>query len=199
VKPLFAVVVLVLAAAGCGAAAKPNADGRWARAIVLRPADLPTFTAAAPAPGKTCLPAHLDMQTGFGRSQQFTDGGRTVAARAWVFQSQEQASKGFRNLVARDYAACLARGGVAGGRIIGTRQAPFGAATTGDRFHGIHVLVRLAQGGTQFTVFVDLLFLRYGRALADAAFTSTGQPFGNAAETAVISPMSVRMHHPPRA
>ena len=58
-------------------------------------------------------------------------------------------------------------------------------------------LLRVVQSGIRFTVFVDLVFVRHGRAVADAAFTSTGVPFGEAAETATIGRMSARMSRPP--
>ena len=172
-------------------------DGRWARAIVLRHEDLPNWGAEAPSGGKTCLPAHLDGQTAFARSQQFSSSSQNVTARAWVFPEERRATTGFRRLVALDYAKCLAREGVTGARIVATRQARFGAVTTGDRFRGIRVTAHVVQGGIRFTVFVDLVFLRRGRAVADAAFTSTGVPFGEAAETAAVGRMSTRMRQPP--
>lgn len=172
-------------------------DGRWARAIVVRHEDLPTWKTEPPSSGKTCLPAHLDGQTAFARSQQFSSSAQSVTARAWVFPEEQHATTGFRRLVALDYARCLAREGVIGARILGTKQQRFGVATTGDRFRGIRVTVRVVQSGIRFTVFVDLVFVRHGRAVADAAFTSTGVPFGEAAETATIGRMSARMSRPP--
>jgi len=188
---------LMLTATAAGGGPGRAKDGRWARAIVLRHEDLPTFDAEAPSSGKTCLPGHLDGQTAFARSKQFSSSATSVTARAWVFPEEKHATTGFRKLVALDYARCLATEGVVGARIVHTKQKRFGAVTTGDRFRGIRVTVRLIQSGLRFTVYVDLVFLRRGRAVADAAFTSTGVPFGEAAETATVGRMSVRMQHPP--
>jgi hypothetical protein len=172
-------------------------DGRWAREIVIRHEDLPTWSAEAPSRGKTCLPAHLDGQTAFARSQQFSSRSQSVTARAWVFPEERRATTGFCRVVALDYANCLAREGVIGARIVKTKQERFGAITTGDRFRGTRVTVHVVRSGIRFTVYVDLVFLRRGRAVADAAFTSTGVPFGEAAETSTIGQMSARMARPP--
>lgn len=188
---------LVVAAGATAAPADRGRDGRWAHAIVIRHEDLPTWAAEPPSSGKTCLPAHLDGQTAFARSQQFSSRAQSVTARAWVFPEERHATTGFRRLVALDYAKCLAQEGVVGARIVRTKQERFGAVTSGDRFRGIRVTVRVVQNGIRFTVFVDLVFLRRGRAVADAAFTSTGVPFGEAAETATIGRMSTRMARPP--
>jgi hypothetical protein len=194
----LAVCTVLVAAAGAGAATADRVrDGRWARAIVIRQEDLPMWAAEAPSSGKTCLPAHLDGQTAFARSRQFSSSAQSVTARAWVFPDERHATRGFRRLVRLDYASCLEREGVIGARIVATKQEPFGAATTGDRFRGIRVTAHVVQTGLRFTVYVDLVFLRRGRAVADAAFTSTGVPFGEAAETAAIGRMSARMRRPP--
>ncbi len=197
---VFAFAVCVSLAASAGASAKPPdraRDGRWARAIVIRHDDLPTWRSEAPSSGKTCLPKYLDGQTAFARSLQFSSNSQSVTARAWVFPEERHATTGFRRLVALDYANCLAREGVVGARIVATKQERFGAVTTGDRFRGIRVTAHVLQSGIRFTVYVDLVFLRRGRAVADAAFTSTGVPFGEAAETAALGRMSARMARPP--
>jgi hypothetical protein len=192
------VCATLLVAAGATAAPADRArDGRWAHAIVIRHDDLPNWAAEPPSSGKTCLPAHLEGQTAFARSEQFSSMAQSVTARAWVFPEERHATTGFRRLVALDYAKCLAREGVIGARIVRTRQERFGAVTSGDRFRGIRVTVRVVQNGIRFTVFVDLVFLRRGRVVADGAFTSTGVPFGEAAETATIGRMSARMARPP--
>jgi hypothetical protein len=200
VKTIAVAAVIVLVAAATAVAANPQdraKDGRWARAIVIRQNDLPRWDAEAPSSGKTCLPAHLDGQTAFARSQQFSSSSQSVTARAWVFPEERHATTGFRRLIALDYAQCLSREGVIGARIVRTKQEHFGAVTTGDRFRGIRVTAYVVQSGIRFTVYVDLVFLRRGRAVADAAFTSTGVPFGEAAETATVGRMSARMRRPP--
>jgi hypothetical protein len=193
-----ALIALVAAAAAVAANAQDRGkDGRWARAIVVRQEDLPMWDAEAPSSGKTCLPAHLDGQTAFARSQQFSSRSQSVTARAWVFPEERHATTGFRRLVALDYAKCLSREGVVGARIVRTKQERFGAATTGDRFRGIRVTAHVVQSGIRFTVYVDLVFLRRGRAVAVAAFTSTGVPLGEAAEWSTVGRMSTRMRRPP--
>jgi hypothetical protein len=190
-------LALVLVAAGCGGrGVDPAADARWAGAIVLRQSDLPAFDAQPPQ-GTGCLPGHLDGQSAFARSKRFDTLGRSAAARAWIFPGEKEAKAGFRALVRGDYARCLGRQQIAGGRILATRQEPFGPIRTGDRFRGVRIFVRLLQDGTPLTVYVDLLFVRRTRTVADAAFTSAGQPFGNAAEAAALLKMTARMERPP--
>jgi hypothetical protein len=172
-------------------------DARWAHAIVLKRADLRAFDASAPSSGKTCLPSRLADQTAFARSRQFTSGAQTVASRAWIFPHEAHARTAFRKLVALDYAGCVARQGVVGARILVASQELFGTRTRGDSFRGIRVKIHLGQGRLRFDVFVDIVFVRRGRALADIAFTSPNTPFGEAAEVATLGRMSARMAKPP--
>jgi hypothetical protein len=198
VKALVAAVGGAVVLATSGGVANPGTDGRWARTIVLQKRDLPTFRAEAPLSSRTCLPAYLDGQTAFARSQHFSSGGKSVTARAWIFPEERHAKGGFRNLVARDYAQCLKREGVVGARILVTSQKPISGIQNGDRFRALRVTVHLSQSGTTFKVYVEIFFVRHGRAVADAAFTSSDRPFGIAAETAAIEKMTARMQRPPR-
>lgn len=195
-KTLGPVLVGAIALGAFGGGSNGAADGRWARSIVLQKRDLPAFKSEPPLMSRTCLPQHLDSQTAFARSQHFSSGSRSVTARAWIFPEERHARDGFRNLVARDYARCLKGQGVVGARILVTSQAPFGGVTTGDR--GIRITVRVSQSELRFTVYVDIVFVRRGRALADAAFTSSDHPFGLAAEAAAVGRMSARMQAPPK-
>jgi len=192
------VAVAALALAGFGGSGSTARDGRWARSIVIQKGDLPSFRAEAPLSTRTCLPGHLDGQTAFARSLHFSSGARSVTARAWIFPEERHAKGGFRNLVARDYGLCLKREGVVGARILVTSQKSISGIRGGDRFRALRVSVRVRQSGATFTVYVELFFVRSGRALADAAFTSSDRPFGFAAETAAVGKMAARMAHPPK-
>jgi len=194
---LLAVALGAVVLAGFGGAGGTSKDGRWARAIVIRKADLPTFRGEPPLSTRTCLPAHLNGQTAFARSQHFSNGARSVTARAWIFPEEQHARGGFRSLVARDYARCLKQEGVVGARILVTKQETISGITHGDRFRALRVTVRVSQSGARFTVYVEIFFVRNGRAVADAAFTSSDHPFGIAAETATVGRMAARMNHPP--
>jgi hypothetical protein len=140
-----AACLLALAAAGCGSSGVDRvADRRWARAIVLQRSDLPAFDPQPPQ-GKGCLPGHLEAQTAFARSQRFDSLGQSAAGRAWIFRGESEARSAFRALVRRDYASCLRKPAV-GPRVLAARQEAFGPRT-GDRFRGLRIAVRLAQGG----------------------------------------------------
>jgi hypothetical protein len=202
-RPARLVLVVAVAAAALGATGLAGAvdragDGRWARAIVLQKRDLPSFRAEPPLATRTCLPGRLDGQTAFARSAHFSSGTRSVTARAWIFPEERHAKGGFRNLVGLDYAGCLRRSGVVGARILSISQKVIGGVQSGDRFRGVRVTVRLRQSGTTFPVYVEIFFVRNGRAVADAAFTSSARPFGIAAETAAVGKMSARMQRPPK-
>jgi hypothetical protein len=196
-RPLATAGVAALVLAGFGGTGNTALDGRWAHAIVIQKRDLPTFHAEAPLSTRTCLPGHLDGQTAFARSLHFSSGSRSVTARAWIFPEERHAKGGFRNLVARDYAQCLKRDGIVGARILVSSQKPISGITSGDRFRALRVTVRVRQAGTTFTVYVEIFFVRAGRAVADAAFTSSDHPFGLAAEAATVDRMTARMAHPP--
>jgi hypothetical protein len=188
---------LALAAAGCGGSGIDRAaDGRWARAIVLRQSDFPTYDAQPPQESG-CLPGQLDKQTAFARSKRFDTLNQSAAARAWIFPGEKEAKAGFFDLLRRDYARCLRRQEIAGGQIVAVHQEPFGPIRTGDRFRELRLTVELLQSGSRVAVFIDLLFVRRTRTVADAAFTSASQPFGTAAETAALLKMTSRMEHPP--
>jgi hypothetical protein len=187
--------VLAFGAAGCGAnGIDLAADARWAKAIVLQRADLPAFDPQPPH-GSGCLPGHLLGQTAFARSQRFDSLRQSAAARAWIFRGETESKAAFRSLVRRDYASCL-RKPDAGPRILAAHQELFGPRTD-DRFRGVRIVVRLAQNGAPLNVYVDLVFVRRRRTVADIAFTSAGQPFGNAAESATLLKMTARMERPP--
>ena len=142
---------------------------------------------------------HLDGQTAFARSLHFSSGSRSVTARAWIFPEERHARGGFHNLVARDYAQCLKRDGIVGARILASSQKEVSGIQSGDRVRALRVTVRVRQAGTTFTVYVEIFFVRAGRAVADAAFTSSDRPFGIAAEGATVNRMSARMAHPPKS
>jgi hypothetical protein len=186
-----------LVLAGFGGSGDTGRDGRWARAIVIQKRDLPTFHSEPPLTARTCLPGHLDGQTAFARSLHFSSGARSVTARAWIFPEERHAKGGFHNLVVRDYAQCLKRDGIVGARILVSSQKEISGIQSGDRFRALRVTVRVRQAGTTFTVYVEIFFVRAGRAVADAAFTSSDRPFGIAAEAAAVNRMSARMAHPP--
>jgi hypothetical protein len=196
---LVALALGAVALGGFGGAAGTSKDSRWARAIVIQKRDLPTFRAEPPLSTRTCLPGHLNGQTAFARSQHFSSGARSVAARAWIFPEERHAKGGFRNLVARDYARCLKRDGVVGARILVSKQEAISGVKSGDRFRALRVTVRVNQSGARFTVYVEIFFVRNGRAVADAAFTSSDRPFGFAAEAAAVGRMAARMNHPPNS
>jgi hypothetical protein len=121
-----------------------------------------------------------------------------VSSRAWIFGRPRGARSGFRRLDALDYAGCLEREGAGGAQILLAIQDRLaGHESTTESYRGIRVSLGLRQGPLLFDVFVDVLLVREGRALAAIAFTSANAPPDQSFEAATLAKMSARMRHTP--